>query len=89
VRPVQLYSAVQHTVMLSVDTSLWRSGTEIKVHSPVTFDCRRGSVVIATRCGLEGPGIQSRWGRDFPHPSRPALGPTKPPTQGIVRLSGD
>jgi len=22
----------------------------------------------------EGPGIESRWGRDFPHPSRPALG---------------
>jgi len=26
--------------------------------------------------GLEGPGIESRWGRDVPHPSRPALGPT-------------
>jgi len=35
-----------------------------------------GSVVgIATGYGLDGPGIESRWGRDFPHPSRPALGP--------------
>jgi hypothetical protein len=25
--------------------------------------------------GLDGPGIESRWGRDFPHPSRSALGP--------------
>ena len=25
--------------------------------------------------GLDGPGIESRCGRDFPHPSRPALGP--------------
>ena len=23
---------------------------------------------IATRYGLHGPGIESRWGRGFPHP---------------------
>ena len=34
---------------------------------------------IATRYGLVGPGIESRWGRDFPHLSRPAPGPTQPP----------
>jgi hypothetical protein len=39
---------------------------------------RDSSVGIATRYGLDGPGIESRWGRDFPHPSRPALGPTQP-----------
>ena len=32
------------------------------------------SVGIATGYGLDGPGIESRWGRDFPHLSRPALG---------------
>ena len=32
---------------------------------------------IATRYGLDGPGIKSRWGKDFPHPSRTALGPTQ------------
>jgi hypothetical protein len=37
------------------------------------------SVGIATRYGLDGPGSESRWGRDFPHPSRPALGPTPTP----------
>jgi hypothetical protein len=31
------------------------------------------SVGIATRYGLDGPGIESRWGRDFPHPSRVTL----------------
>jgi hypothetical protein len=39
---------------------------------------RRGpgiSVGIATGYGLDGPGIKSRWGRDFPHLSRPALDP--------------
>ena len=41
-----------------------------------------GSVVgIATSYGLDGPGIETRWGRDFPHLSRPALGPTQPPLQ--------
>jgi hypothetical protein len=29
-------------------------------------------VGIATRYGLKGQGIESRWGRDFPHLSRPA-----------------
>ena len=29
---------------------------------------------IATRYGLDGPGIEYRWGRDFPHPSRPTPG---------------
>jgi len=37
---------------------------------------RDSSVGIATRYGLDGPRIETRWGRDFPHPSRPALGPT-------------
>jgi hypothetical protein len=39
------------------------------------------SVGIATAYGLDGPGSESRWGRDFPHLSRPALRPTQPPVQ--------
>ena len=37
---------------------------------------RDSSVGIATRYGLDGPVIDSRWGRDFPHLSRPAMRPT-------------
>jgi len=37
------------------------------------------SVGIATAYGSDGPGIESRWRRDFPHLPRPALGPTQPP----------
>jgi len=32
------------------------------------------AVSIATRYRLDGPGIESRMGWDFPHPSRPAPG---------------
>ena len=42
--------------------------------TPSTPGGRNSSVCIATRYGLDGPGIESRCGRDFPHPSRPALG---------------
>jgi hypothetical protein len=35
----------------------------------------RDSVVgVVTYYGLDGLGIESRWGRDFPHPSTPTLG---------------
>ena len=47
-----------------------------------------GSIVgIATGYGLDGPRIESRCGRDFPHLSRPAPGPTQPPVQWVPRLS--
>ena len=42
---------------------------------------RGSSVGIATRYALDGPWIESRRGRDFPDPFRPALGPTQPPVQ--------
>ena len=36
-------------------------------------------VGIATSNGLDGPGIECRWGRDFPHLSRPAIGAAQTP----------
>ena len=41
------------------------------------------AVCIKTGYGLDGPEIESRWGQDFPHTSRPALGLTLPPLQGV------
>jgi hypothetical protein len=47
-----------------------------------------GSVLgIATGYGLDGLGIESRWGRVFPHLSRPALRPIQSPVQWVPGLS--
>jgi hypothetical protein len=43
-------------------------------------------VGIATRYGTDGPGIECRWGRDFPHLSRWAIGPIQPPMKWVLAL---
>jgi len=50
-------------------------------------EVRYSSVSIATRYGMDSPGIESRCVRDFPHLSRPALRPTQPPVQWVPDLS--
>ena len=55
----------------------------INIQLPLLILGRDSSVGIATRYGLDGPGIESRWRRDFPHPSIPTLGPTQPPIQWV------
>ena len=53
-----------------------------------TSTCGPGSSVgISTGYGLDGPGIESRWRRDFPHLSRTALGPIQSPVQWVPGLS--
>ena len=65
--------------------------TTIHTHKGITYALKflrqPGSVVgIATGYGLDGPGIESRWGRDFPHLSRRFLGPIQPPVQRVPGL---
>ena len=47
---------------------------------------RDSSDGTATVYRVGGPGIESRWGRGFPHPSRKVLSPTRPPIQWILAV---
>jgi len=48
---------------------------------------RVSSAGVATRYGLDGPGVESQWARDISHPSRPALGLTQPLTSWVTGLT--
>jgi hypothetical protein len=60
------------------------------------FICENASVLmasldsvvrVATRYGMDGPRIESRWERDFPLLSRPGLGPIQLPIKYVPRNS--
>jgi hypothetical protein len=56
---------------------------EIKNANIVYHGSRDSAVGIATRYGLDGPAIETRLRRDFPHPSRTDLRPTQPSMQWV------
>ena len=75
-------------------TPLLGSSPTFNIHRSETFlkqntDTKKPHTICSLYSfvyGLDGPGIESRWRRSFPHPSRSALGPTKPPTQLVLGL---
>jgi hypothetical protein len=54
--------------------------TSVLVTSWLGWD---SSVGTATLYGVDGKGIESRLGRNFPHLSRSAVRPTQPHIQGV------
>ena len=56
-------------------------------YSRCSFLCQDGAVGIATAYGLDGSRNEFQWGRDFPHLSIPALGPTQSSTKGVPFIS--
>ena len=54
--------------------------------TPYSLVDTNSTVGTATRYGLDDPGIEARWGRDFPHPSILTLWPTQPPIRWVPGL---
>jgi hypothetical protein len=83
-------------VLLTVKIKFCISVINMKLHKKKVMTFTEGPLKIrgpggsdgtATGYGLDGPGIESRWGRDFPHLSRPVLGSTQPPIQWVPGFS--
>ena len=79
------------SVYFNIRNTLPKSGTFLlghPVYDSYIPQCGPGSSVgIVTGYGLDDPGIESRWGLDFPHLSSVAQGPTQPPVQWVPGLS--
>jgi hypothetical protein len=83
---VRLYPLEDSEMVVKIVLLGYYEGCNNKwVHS---LSVGRASVVgITARYGLDSLGIESRWGRNFPHPSSPSLGLTQPPIQWVSGLS--
>jgi hypothetical protein len=80
---------------------IWRQSLTLAFDTFITFTlCRMHADLpllvlgarwcgTVSRYGLDGPGVESPWRRDFPHAYRPALWPTQFPVQCALALFVD
>ena len=72
--------------MLPLESNEFAPNSIIDNSIPISLG-RDTSVDITAGYELDGPGIEFQRGRDFPHLSRPVLGPTQPRVQWVPGLS--
>jgi hypothetical protein len=75
-----------------VSRNMWLAVYTYTEYTLYLTDCvgRDSLVCIATRYGLDGPGLESWCGRNCAHTLRSAMGPTQPVLQRIIcRFPGD
>jgi hypothetical protein len=85
----RLNSWENYVMLCWLVNSYWRTFAAPVAICQVTWCGVMGqnSVVgVVTRYRLGGLGVESHYGQDFPHPSRPALGPTQPSVQWVLGL---
>jgi hypothetical protein len=78
---------VEKYVALTKKVGMHFYHTLIKILVITHISVSGSSICIATDYGLDGPGVESRWGRDFPHLCRPVLGTIQPPLQRVPGFS--
>ena len=88
VYPLILIKRRTHTVIKANSISFVFAHDECFITNHSIATCGPDSSVgVATGYELDGTGIESPWGRDFPHLFRPAMGPTQPPVKWIPGFS--
>ena len=76
---------MQHSELLH-QTHLTETDGKIILKCIIKKEGQGNRVVVATGYGLDGPGIEFRWGAKFVYLSRPAVGPTQLPVQWVPGL---